>query len=117
MDELGLRPFIVRRYTSADRTAVREVCCQTGFLGQPIDPVFEDRDLFADFFTDYYLRCEPDAAFVDRRPADGRAGATGISHCALPDHRAARAVDQTPAQPSGHPQIDGAGPMTTEKRR
>jgi len=64
MDELGLRPFIVRRYTSADRTAVREVCCQTGFLGQPIDPVFEDRDLFADFFTDYYLRCEPDAAFV-----------------------------------------------------
>jgi hypothetical protein len=64
MNEFGLRPFIVRRYTSGDRAGVREVCCRTGLLGQPIDPVFEDRDLFADFFTDYYLRCEPDAAFV-----------------------------------------------------
>jgi hypothetical protein len=59
-----IKPFVVRGYTRDDRAAVRKICCETGFLGRPIDPVFEDRDLFADFFTDYYLRCEPDAAFV-----------------------------------------------------
>jgi hypothetical protein len=61
---VNIKPFVVRRYTPVDREAVRRICCETGFLGRPIDPVFEDRDLFADFFTDYYLRCEPDAAFV-----------------------------------------------------
>ena len=61
---MDTKSFVVRRYTRNDRAAVRQICCDTGFLGRPIDPVFEDRDLFADFFTDYYLRCEPDAAFV-----------------------------------------------------
>jgi hypothetical protein len=56
--------FIVRPYQAKDREAVRDLCCQTGFLGKPIDPVFEDRELFADFLTDYYLTCEPDSAFV-----------------------------------------------------
>jgi hypothetical protein len=56
--------FIVRPYESADREAVRDLCCRTGFLGKPIDPVFEDRDLFATFLTDYYLRCEPESSFV-----------------------------------------------------
>jgi hypothetical protein len=60
----GLSEFIVRLYEPRDRQAVRALCCDTGFLGSPIDPVFQDRDLFADFFTDYYLRCEPDSAFV-----------------------------------------------------
>jgi hypothetical protein len=59
-----LKSFVVRCYTRNDRAAVRQICCDTGFLGRPIDAVFEDRDLFADFFTDYYLRHEPDAAFV-----------------------------------------------------
>jgi len=56
--------FTVRSYQPADREAVRDLCCRTGFLGKPIDPVFEDRELFADFLTDYYLTCEPDSAFV-----------------------------------------------------
>jgi hypothetical protein len=56
--------FIVRSYQPSDRHAVRDLCCRTGFLGNPIDPVFEDRELFADFLTDYYLTCEPDSAFV-----------------------------------------------------
>ncbi len=58
-------PFpIVRKYRPDDRAAVRRLCCETGFLGQPIDPIFEDRELFADFLTNYYLRREPDSAFV-----------------------------------------------------
>jgi hypothetical protein len=56
--------FAVRSYQPSDRDAVRDLCCQTGFLGKPIDPVFEDRELFADFLTDYYLVCEPDSAFI-----------------------------------------------------
>jgi hypothetical protein len=54
----------VRKYLPEDRDAVRALCCDTGFLGKPIDPVFEDRELFADFLTSYYLQHEPDSAFV-----------------------------------------------------
>ena len=60
----NVESFAVRSYQPADREVVRDLCCQTGFLGKPIDPVFEDRELFADFLTDYYLTCEPDSAFV-----------------------------------------------------
>lgn len=54
----------IRRYQPADRAAVRELCCDTGFLGGPIDPVFEDRELFADYLTRYYTDSEPESAFV-----------------------------------------------------
>ena len=55
-----IRPF--RRAT--DRARVRELCCETGSLGTPIDPVFEDRELFADYLTAYYTDWEPESAFV-----------------------------------------------------
>ncbi|MEA3188904.1 MAG: hypothetical protein QOD99_2734 [Chthoniobacter sp.] len=58
------RNFSIRRYRRADREAVRRLCCETGFLGNPIDPVFEDRTLFADFLTAYYTDWEPESAFV-----------------------------------------------------
>ncbi len=48
------KPFTIRSYRKTDRDAVRRLCCQTGFLGTPIDPVYEDRQLFADFLTTYY---------------------------------------------------------------
>jgi len=67
MEELipfALKEFQVRQYRDSDRAAVRALCCDTGFLGAPIDPVFQDRELFADFLTDYYLKHEPDSAFV-----------------------------------------------------
>jgi hypothetical protein len=57
--EVRLRP-----YRAEDRTAVRRICADTGFLGQPIDPLFEDRELFADYLTGYYTRFEPDALLV-----------------------------------------------------
>jgi hypothetical protein len=56
--------IVIRPYRHADRAVVRRICADTGFLGQPIDPVFEDRELFVDYLTDYYLRIEPDAALV-----------------------------------------------------
>ena len=55
---------VVRPYASRDREAVRRLCCETGFLGKPIDPVFEDRELFADYLTSYYTDREPQSCFV-----------------------------------------------------
>jgi hypothetical protein len=56
--------FQVRNYRPSDLEALRALCCDTGFLGNPIDPVFADRELFADFLMNYYLRHEPESAFV-----------------------------------------------------
>ena len=58
------KKFSIRQYTAADRATVRRLCCETGFLGNPIDPVFEDRELFADFLTGYYTDWESESAFV-----------------------------------------------------
>src|SRR3989475_8951491 len=58
------RPFLIRGYRRSDREAVRKLCCNTGFLGEPIDPVYEDRQLFADFLTTYYTDWEPESSFV-----------------------------------------------------
>lgn len=56
--------FSIRSYRPSDRDAVRRLCCETGFLGEPIDPVYEDRQLFADFLTTYYTDWEPESSFV-----------------------------------------------------
>jgi hypothetical protein len=57
-------PLIIRPYESRDRKAVRTLCCDTGYLGKSIDPVFQDRELFADYLTRYYTDWEPEASFV-----------------------------------------------------
>jgi len=54
----------IRKFQSGDRQRVRDLCCDTGFLGNPIDPVFEDRELFADYLSAYYTDWEPESAFV-----------------------------------------------------
>ena len=56
--------FEIRKFQPPDRARVRELCCDTGFLGKPIDPVFEDRELFADYLTAYYTDWEPQSSFV-----------------------------------------------------
>lgn len=56
--------FTIRSYRASDREAVRRLCCETGFLGEAIDPVYEDRELFADFLTTYYTDHEPESSFV-----------------------------------------------------
>ncbi|MGI9115996.1 MAG: GNAT family acetyltransferase [Chthoniobacterales bacterium] len=56
--------YTIRSYRRCDRAAVRDLCCATGFLGEPIDPIFEDRELFADFLTTYYTDHEPESSFV-----------------------------------------------------
>ena len=58
------KAFTIRNYRASDREAVRRLCCETGFLGEAIDPVYEDRELFADFLTTYYTDHEPESSFV-----------------------------------------------------
>lgn len=64
--------FTIRSYRKTDRDAVRRLCCDTGFLGAPIDPVYEDRQLFADFLTTYYTDWEPESSFVIEKDGDIR---------------------------------------------
>ncbi len=73
-------PYVIRKYRSSDRERVRWLCCETGFLGQAIDPVFEDRDLFADFLTNYYLQREPESAFVIEIEGEVRGYLLGCRH-------------------------------------
>ena len=56
--------FRVRPYDRGDRARVREICADTGFLGNPIDPLFQDRELFNDFLTSPYTDAEPECCFV-----------------------------------------------------
>lgn len=73
-------PLEIRAYQSADRQAVRNLCCATGFLGKPIDPVFEDRELFADYLTNYYLDREPESALVILRGREVKGYLLGSRH-------------------------------------
>src|ERR1043166_1957457 len=66
------KPFTIRSFRSSDREAVRQLCCDTGFLGAPIDPVYEDRQLFADFLTTYYTDWEPESSFVIEKAGEIR---------------------------------------------
>ena len=58
------RKLTIRKYEPRDREIVRQLCCNTGFLGNAIDPIFEDREIFANFLTGYYTDWEPESAFV-----------------------------------------------------
>ncbi|NLI70525.1 MAG: GNAT family N-acetyltransferase [Firmicutes bacterium] len=49
-----------------DRSAIRKICCDTGYVGQDIRPYIDDEELFADFWTLYYTDFEPQSTFVAR---------------------------------------------------
>src|SRR5512140_3114828 len=58
------KPVRIRPYHETDRDAIRRLCCDTGYLGRPVDGLFQDRELFADLFTNAYLDYEPQWALV-----------------------------------------------------
>src|SRR6201746_1386065 len=74
------RQIEIRKFQPADRARVRQLCCETGFLGNAIDPVFEDRELFADYLTAYYTDWEPESAFVLLVNGDIRGYLLGSRH-------------------------------------
>ena len=64
MNRKAMEGFRIRYYRPEDRSGVRKICADTGFLGDPIDPLFEDRELFADFLTAPYTDAEPECCLV-----------------------------------------------------
>ncbi|HEX8296300.1 MAG TPA: hypothetical protein VF593_08370 [Chthoniobacteraceae bacterium] len=74
------KQFAIRPFQAADRARVRELCCETGFLGNPVDPIFEDRELFADYLTAYYTDWEPESSFVLLVNGDIRGYLLGSRH-------------------------------------
>ena len=55
---------VIRPYESRDREAVRRVCFETGYMGDPIAWQWRDAESFADLFTSYYTDHEPESATV-----------------------------------------------------
>lgn len=50
---------------SADlREPVRQICKQTGFMGSNVEYIFSNGEVFADFFTKYYLDYELENCFA-----------------------------------------------------
>ena len=54
----------IRKYRKGDRERVREICADTGLLGDPIDPFLPDRIPWADATSRYYTDAEPQSCFV-----------------------------------------------------
>lgn len=54
----------VRPYRPDDRGAVRRICFETGYMGDPIAWRWRDAESFADLFTSWYTDHEPGSALV-----------------------------------------------------
>ena len=56
--------FVIRKYDSRDRSAVRRICCETALMGEPSAIFFDDDEIFADALTAYFTDYEPESCFV-----------------------------------------------------
>jgi ribosomal protein S18 acetylase RimI-like enzyme len=54
----------VRPYRPDDREAVRRICFETGYMGEPIAWQWSDPESFADLFSSWYTDQEPGSALV-----------------------------------------------------
>ena len=56
--------FVIRKYDSRDRSAVRRICCETALMGESSAVFFDDDEIFADALTSYFTDYEPESCFV-----------------------------------------------------
>jgi ribosomal protein S18 acetylase RimI-like enzyme len=70
--------FEIRAYRPEDREAIRRICFETGYMGEPIDFLWRDRESFADLITRYYTDREPESILV---AAQGREVAGYLTGC------------------------------------
>jgi len=56
--------IVIRPYEADDRAGVRNVCYETGFMGEPVDWLWRDRESFSDMFSGYWTDREPGSASV-----------------------------------------------------
>lgn len=55
---------VIRPYQTSDRSVVERICADAGFLGEPIDCLFSDRELFCELMLAPYLDLVPECALV-----------------------------------------------------
>ncbi|MBI3332680.1 MAG: GNAT family N-acetyltransferase [Candidatus Omnitrophica bacterium] len=71
----------IRPYEPGDRGEIRRICCDTADKGEPLERLFPDREVFADWVTRYYTDFEPSSTWV----ADHRGGVVGyLTGCLNP---------------------------------
>jgi ribosomal protein S18 acetylase RimI-like enzyme len=56
--------LVLRPYEVTDRQRVREICCKTGFMGDPADWLWRDADSFADMFSGWWTDHRAQSAAV-----------------------------------------------------
>ena len=56
--------IIIRPYEARDRSAVRQICCDTADRGNPVESILPERDMVADLMSRYYTDYEPQATWV-----------------------------------------------------
>ncbi len=54
----------IRPYELKDREAIRQICFETGFMGEPADFYWTDMESFADMWSSYYTDHEPESVLV-----------------------------------------------------
>jgi hypothetical protein len=68
---LGKSDYRIRKYRAQDRSRVRTICYDTGYMGSSPSFCYRDVESFADMFSAYYTDCEPEHAWVVERTTDG----------------------------------------------
>ena len=56
--------YLIRKYMSQDRAAIRRLSCETAFLGLSREKIFTDDEILADVLTLYFTDYEPESCFV-----------------------------------------------------
>lgn len=59
-----MNEVLIRKYSALDRASLRELACQTAFIGQDCGAFLDAREVFADFLTLYFTDYEPQSCFV-----------------------------------------------------
>ncbi|MBT3408307.1 GNAT family N-acetyltransferase [Candidatus Woesearchaeota archaeon] len=56
--------YKIRKFEPKDTKAIKNICADTGFLGEKIDTLFSDRELFTQLIRNYYLKHEPEHILI-----------------------------------------------------
>ncbi len=56
--------IVIRPYQLLDRPAIRQICADAADMGEPVERIFSDREVFADIITSYYTDFEPQSLWV-----------------------------------------------------
>jgi len=56
--------IVIRKYKPRDTQAVRELCCDTAYFGEPCENFFPDRELLADLIMKYHTDFEPQHIWI-----------------------------------------------------